>query len=135
MKIKNYIDNFYYVLFGSYIILCFVMAVIIIIFNCGVNDILFGIFGLILLILLSHFFYDRYYVIKRDFIEIKCGFLNKKIKYKDIKKCYITKNNKLSYATSKKRICIETNDKKYYISPEKMDEVLLKLIQKTGGKK
>lgn len=135
MKIKNYIDNFYYVLFGSYIILCFIMAVIIIIFNSGINDVLFGTIGLLLLILLSYFFYDRYYVIKRDFIEIKCGFINKKIKYKDIKKCFITDNNRLSFATSKKRLCIETKDKKYYISPEKMDEVLLILLRKMEAKK
>lgn len=66
---------------------------------------------------------------------IKIGWFTKSYPLKDIKKCYITDNIYLSYATSKKRLCVEFESHEIYISPEKMDEVLLELIKKSGRKK
>lgn len=137
MKLKNYIDNTYYVLCNSYFIICLVCASLAIILNVSVLHLSFGIAGIALISILMYFFYARVYYFEKKELIVRVGFFVKRFKYKDIKKSYITKNNRLSYATSKKRIAIKFKGRKgkeIYISPERMDEALLKLINNTGGK-
>ena len=52
-----------------------------------------------------HFYVRCYYFDKKEF-KVRIGFFVKKYHYHDIKKSYITENNRISYATSKKRIAI-----------------------------
>lgn len=137
MKVKNYIDNTYYVLCNLYFIICFVCAGLVIVLNASALYLAFGIVCLGIIAVLAYLFYCRSYTFDKKGFSIRVGFFVKHFKYKDIKKSYITKNNRLSYATSKKRIAIRFKGKKgkeIYISPLKMDEVLLKLINNTGGK-
>jgi len=137
MKVRNYIDNMYYVLGSVYFIICFVCAGLVIVLNASMFYLTIGISCLVIIAVLAFLFYDRtYYFDKKEF-RIRVGFFIKRFKYKDIKKSYITTNNRLSYATSRKRIAIKFKGRKgkeIYISPLKMDEVLLKLINNTGGK-
>ena len=137
MKLKNYIDNTYYVLCNSYFIICLVCAALAIVLNVSIMHLSFGIVGIIFIATLMYFFYAREYSFNKNDFTIKIGFIIRRFKYKDVKKSYITKNNRLSYATSKKRIAIKFKGRKgkeIYISPERMDEALLKLINSTGGK-
>ena len=135
MKYKNYIDDNYYVVFNSYLIVCFVLSMIVIILHVCLGYLICGILALIFTILFTFFFYARYYYVNKKELVVKIGWFNKSYSLKEIKKCYITDNILLSYATSKKRICIEFESHEIYISPEKMDEVLLELIKKSGRKK
>ena len=136
MKLKTYIDNQYYILGGLYFIVCIVLSSLVIILN--VNGLYLGL-GITMLIitalLMWHFYVRCYYFDKKEF-KVRIGFFVKKYHYRDIKKSYITENNRISYATSKKRIAISLkNGKEIFISPEKLDEALLKLINSTGGKR
>lgn len=135
MKRQNYIDTKYYVAFNIYFVLCFVLSILVVLLHTRISYTLYGIFTLVFSITLAFLFYKREYILEKDCLLIKVGFISKNIKYKDMKKCYITQNNDLSYATSNKRICIELKNKKIYISPLKMDEVLLELIKKSGRRK
>jgi hypothetical protein len=135
MKYKNYIDDNYYVVFNSYLIVCFVLSMIVIILHVCLGYLICGIFTLIFTMLFTFFFYSRYYYVNKKELVVKIGWFTKCYNLKKIKKCYITDNILLSYATSKKRLCIEFDDYEIYISPEKMDEVLLELIKKSGRKK
>lgn len=135
MKYRNYIDNNYYFVFNSYLIVCFVLSLLIIILHVNTAFLICGILALIFTIVFTCFFYERSYYLDKKELIVRIGFFTKKYALKDIKKCFITENNFLSYATSKKRLCIELADHVIYISPEKMDEMLLELIKKTGRKK
>ena len=135
MKYRNYINNTYYVVFNTYLIVCFVLSTLVIILHVNKIFLIFGIIILIFTILLAFFFYYRCYYLDNKCLTIKVGFIKKKYDLNSIKKCYITEGNDLSYATSKKRLCIEFENHRIFISPEKMDEVLLYLIKKSGRKK
>ena len=91
---------------------------------------------LVITALMMWHFYVRCYELDKKGIKIRVGFFTKTYHYRDIKKSYITTNNRISYAMSKKRIAINfKNGKEIFISPEKMDEALLKIINNTGGKR
>ena len=137
MKLKSYIDNTYYVLCNSYFILCIVLSFLVVILNTNGFYLSLAITMLIITGVLMFHFYARSYHFDKNELIIRVGLFVKRIKYKDIKKSYITTNNRLSYATSKKRIGIKIKGRvnEIFISPEKMDEALLKLINNTGGKR
>ena len=133
MEFKNYMDDTHYVLSALYFIICFVLLTLVLVLDVST---LYFVVSLGLFVLLSVGFYCHFYrsyILGRKELVIKCGFITKKVTYKDIMKCYITKNNRISYATSKKRIAIKLKNKEIFISPLKMDEFLMKLINK-GGK-
>ena len=133
MEFKNYMDDTYYVLSALYFIVCFVLLTLVLVLDVGT---IYFVVSVSLFILLSVGFYCHFYrsyTLERKELVIKCGFITKKIAYKNIKKCYITRNNRISYATSKKRIAVKLKNKEIFISPLKMDEFLMKLINK-GGK-
>jgi len=135
MKLKAYVDNTYYVLCNCYFIFCLVLSFLVIILNVNALYLSLGIiFTVITGIIMFHFYARSYFFDKKQLV-IRVGLFVKKIKYRDIKKSYITSNNRLSYATSKKRIGIilKGKGKEIFISPEKMDEALLKIINSTGG--
>ena len=136
MKLKTYIDNTYYVLWNCYFIFCLVLSFLVMILNVNILHFYLGLFCMIITGLLMFNFYARSYHFDKKELIIRVGLFVKRIKYRDIKKSYITSNNKLSYATSKKRIGIKLKNKtkEIFISPEKMDEALLKLINSTGGR-
>lgn len=137
MKLKAYIDNTYYVLCNSYFVLCLVLSFWVIVLNANAIYFSLGIICVVITgVLMFHFYARSYYFDKKELV-IRIGLFVKKIKYRDIKKSYITSNSRLSYATSKKRIGIKLKGKgkEIFISPEKMDEALLKLINSTGGKR
>lgn len=133
MKTKNYIDNFYYIFFGLYFIICFAMSILILLLHTSTVNIVIGAIGLVLNLLGCFFFYIRAYFFEPNGFKIKIGCFTKNINYKDVNDCYMTKNNVLSYATSQKRIGLdlEGKNKHVYISPEKMDDVLVTLTKDT----
>lgn len=135
MKVKSYIDNYYYIFFGIYFVLCFVMTVIIAVLDVNKTYLLISVGLFIVLALLWYFFYYRSYNFARKYFYIKIGCFTKKFLYEDITKCYMTKNNIPSYATSYERICVEFKDKKIYISPCKMEKALATLIKNSAPKK
>ena len=136
MKLKSYIDNTYYVLWNCYFILCLVLCGLIIVLNTNALLFSLGIIMLCVTVFIMYHFYSRSYFFDKKEFRVRVGFFTKKYQYKDIKKSYITSNNRFSYATSKKRIAILfKKGKEIFISPEKMDEALLKLINSTGGKR
>lgn len=135
MKSNNYVDNLYYVLFCSVAIITGTIAVWLVFMGFNFWLSYLSIIYFVLIIFLSYFFFARSYIFEDDSLFIKVGLFTKKYNYRDMKKCYITNNHKLSFATSHKRICIKLKDETIYISPEKMDEALFKLINKTGGTK
>lgn len=137
MKLRAYIDNAYFVLCNCYFIFCLVLSFLVIILHVSTLYLVLGILmGIVTCIMMFHF-YARSYHLDRSKLIIRVGLFKKVIPYKDIKKSYITSNHRLSYATSKKRIGIKLkkSEKEIYISPEKIDEALLKLINNTGGKR
>jgi len=136
MKSKNYVDNVYFYFASIYLLVCFVLSCYVIFLWASPAYVAFGIFCLLVTIFIYYFFFHRSYTFNRNHFLIKLGFIKKRIDYKDIKKCFVTENYRLSYATSKKRICVTLKNKKnIYISPERMDDALMKLINNTGGKK
>ena len=135
MRYKNYIDDKYYVVFNLYLIVCFVLSMLIIILHVNTSFLICGVLSLIFTITFTYFFYNRSYYLDKKELIVRIGFFYHKYYLKNIKKCYITENRCLSYDTSRKRICIVFKDYSIYISPEKMDEVLLELIKKSGRKK
>lgn len=130
MKYNNYIDNKYYLVFNLYLITCFVLSMTIIILHVDKHFLTFGIYSLVFTIIFAYFFYSRSYYLDSKNLIVQIGLFHKAYPLKSIKKCYITENHNLSYATSRKRLCIELQNYSIYISPEKMDEVLLELIKK-----
>lgn len=136
MKLKTYIDNTYYVAFNSYFIICLILSMQVIILKSNILYFSLGVVFLVITLILMYFFYSRTYVFNKKDLTIKLGFIKKKVYYKDILKSYITSNYHISYATSKKRIALKLKNRKkeIYISPEKIDEALLKIINNTGGK-
>ncbi|MBQ6841304.1 MAG: PH domain-containing protein [Bacilli bacterium] len=135
MKLKNYLDNTYYVVAGSYFTLCLVLSTLIVILRVNTLYLCLGIGFIALITLMMFFFYCRNYEFDRRSFVVRVGIFKKRYLYKNIKKSFITENHRMSYATSKKRIAIVfKNKKEIWISPEKMDEALLKLINNTGGK-
>lgn len=135
MKVKNYIDNNYYLFFGIYFAFCFVLSILTVLLDVSTKLLIIGLIIFLISLNFWYFFYYREYYFDKEYFDIKIGFFRKRFYYKDIKKCYITKNNIPSYATSYQRICIEQNNKKIYISPEKMDEILMLLIRNSTPKK
>lgn len=133
MKRKNYIDRVYYIVFGSYFILCFEMIILILLLKANALYFILGWIFLAIIGLFSYCFYNRDYHFDKDHIRVKLGFITKSIPYKSITNCYITNNNRLSYATSTKRIGLTLKDRKndIYISPEQMDEILILLRKST----
>ena len=128
MKFKAYIDSLYSLIISYFIITSLALSVsVIFVFNnfkMAVVAVLFMLFIFTICYFIckkEYYFYKNYYV-------IKVGFIEHKYYYADIKKCFITENNNLSYATSLKRICIKMKNKVIFISPEKMNDVLLILI-------
>lgn len=133
MKIKNYIDRVYYIVFGVYFLLCLEMVLLILILKASPFYFAVGLVFLAVILLIGYFFYNRHYNLADDCIIIKVGFITKKIPFSSIEKCYITQNNRLSYATSMKRIGLTLKERKndIYISPEQMDETLILLRKST----
>lgn len=134
MKIKNYMDTRYYVIGSLYFIFCYIILAIIFMFHIDLNYLISAIILTPIVVILNVLYFNRLYILEKNYILLKVGPFSNKIMYKDIEKCYITENYRLSYATSKKRIAIKTNDKEIYISPKNMDEVLIKLINYTDKK-
>ncbi len=132
MKYKNYIDNSFYLVFNLYLFTCFILSLIIIALHVNRHFVICGIWFLIFTVIFAYFFYARSYYLDKEKLVVKIGFFHKTYLLKNMKKCYITENRNLSYATSRKRLCIELINYSIYISPEKMDEVLLELIKRTG---
>lgn len=132
--IKNHIDNTYYILFGAYFVICLELTLLILVLNVSPLYFCLGWVYLFIITLGGYFFYVRAYAFEKDALYVKVGCFTKKVNYKDIKECYITQNNRLSFATSKKRIGIKLANKDIYISPKDMDKVLLKLNKATEVK-
>lgn len=131
MKINNYYDNFHYVFFGIYFTTCLALITIILVLKVNTMYVILGILELFVVFLLMLFFYVKIYFLQKDKIVIRSGFIRKEIPYKDIKKCYVVKNINPFYSTSIKRLAIKLkNGKEVYISPVKMDNVLMKIIRK-----
>ena len=131
MKIKNYYDNFNFVFFGIYFIICLIFITIILVLNVSATYFVFGVLFLIIISILMIFFYIRSYVLEENYILINAGFIKKKISYKQIKKCYIEKNFNPFYSSSYKRIALKLKKGNIiYISPVKMDSILLQIIRK-----
>lgn len=137
MKIKNYIDRVYYIVFGAYFLLCLEMVLLILILKASPFYFAIGLVFLVVILLIGYFFYNRHYNLADDCIIIKVGFITKKIPFSSIEKCYITQNNRLSYATSMKRIGLTLKERKndIYISPEQMDDILTILRKSTEPQK
>lgn len=134
MKRRNYIDRVYYVFFNTYFLLCAEMALLVILLNARAAYFWLGLVIMLIVGIICYFFYARDYDFSDDAIIVKVGFITKEIPYRSITNCYITRNNRLSYATSVKRIGLTLEGKKndIYISPEQMDEILV-LLRKTSG--
>ena len=133
MKVKNYIDASNYLKMTIPFILGLILSFLVIIMNYSKYYFISGIVCLLLLIILFYNYYYRSYIFKEKEMIIRYGFFSRNYKYRQIKKCFITDINIFSYATSKRKLCIELKNKqKIYISPVKMDEVLLMLINKLG---
>lgn len=135
MKIKNNVDDNYITLLYAYFLSCLSFSITTLCIK--VTTVKLGVItamGIINLIII-YFIFNRYYRLNKNFLIIKVGPILKKISTKDIKKAYITSFRGISYTTSERCICIETKKHKYYISPKKMDEVLMQLIKYRGGKK
>lgn len=130
MKYKTRIDDLYCVLICCFFAASYTLSISIIILNASKIATILGIMFLIIVTLVCYFICERYYIFEDNEYIVKVGFISKKYYYSDIKKCFITSNNKLSYATSQKRICIKTSDKTFYISPENIDDALLILINR-----
>lgn len=131
MKYKNYIDNHYFSAIYLYFIVCFILCEIYVFLQVNLPVLIISIIMIYVLVAMVYMISNRGYYIDKRYFHIDFGFFEKKFLLKDIKKCYITSNNKFSYATSKKRIAVLFKNKKLiFISPEKMDEFLLKLINK-----
>ena len=128
MKYKTHIDNLYCVIISCFFAASFALGLCIIIAGTTKEFAVLATLYLFLVTMVCYFFCERYYIFKKDEYIIQVGFFTKKYRYADINKCFITKNNKISYATSQKRICIKTNNKTLYISPENINEALLILI-------
>ena len=133
MKYKSNIDNLYCILISYFFATSFALCVCVILLRMSMFYTLLAALGVVLVILICYFICERYYIFNKNEYVIKVGFISKRFKYKDIKKCFITRNYKLSYATSQERICIITNDKTFYISPENINEVLLILINRRAS--
>ena len=131
MKIKNYYDNFNFVFFGIYFIICLIFITIILVLNVSATYFVFGVLFLIIISILMIFFYIRWYVLEENYILINAGFIKKKIPYTQIKKCYIEKSINPFYSSSYKRIALKLKKGNIiYISPVKMDSILLQIIRK-----
>lgn len=137
MKIRNYIDQVYYIIFSVYFLLCLEMIFLILILKANSLYFILGLVFLGIITLIGYFFYNRHYNLADDCIIIKVGFVTKKIPFSSIEKCYITQNNRLSYATSMKRIGLTLKERKndIYISPVQMDETLILLRKSTEPQK
>ncbi len=131
MKINNYYDNFHYIFYGIYFVICLSLISITLFLQVSLFYIIVGIIQLVIISILMLFFYAKAYFLKKDKIVIRSGFVRKEIPYKDIKKCYVVKNLNPFYSTSLKKLAIKLkNGKEIYISPVKMDNVLMKIIRK-----
>ena len=131
MKINNYYDSFNYVFFGIYFVVCLALIAITLFLKVNTTYVIVGIIELIVITILMIFFYVKAYFLQKDKLVIRTGFIRKEIPYKSIKKCYVVKNINPFYSTSIKRLAIKLkNGKEIYISPVKMDNVLMKIIRK-----
>lgn len=131
MKINNYYDSFNYVFFGIYFVVCLALIAITLFLKVSTTYVIVGIIELIVISILMIFFYVKAYFLQKDKLIIRAGFIRKEIPYKSIKKCYVVKNINPFYSTSIKRLAIKLkNGKEIYISPVKMDNVLMKIIRK-----
>lgn len=135
MKARTYIDDIYYLFVNIYYVIILTLSAIILVLHYNSLYVIITSCLLIFVTIVFILFYNRKYIFKDKKFIIKVGFFKKEIKYKDIKKCYITNNHRLSYATSYKRIAIELKNKTIYISPEGMDKVLKLLIDRKAGVK
>ncbi len=130
MKCETYIDDIHCLIVSYFFATSFALSLCLILLNVSLVQTICTIIFMLLVLVICYFFTNRSYYFKKNEYLIKIGFITKRYKYKDIKKCFITYNNKVSYATSRKRICIKNKDKYIYISPENMDEVLMLLINR-----
>lgn len=135
MRINNNVDNNYSSLLLAYFLSCLAFSYTTLLIGYNSLSIALFIFLLIVNSFLMYFVYCRSYKFENKYLLIKVGFITKKIKYKEIKKVYITNYSWISYNTSPKCLCIETKNEKLYISPKKMDEALMYLIKNRGGKR
>lgn len=131
MKYKNHIDNYYYLLYGTVFASCIIASILILILHATKLLTILGILCLIISFICLYLFNSRNYEITNKNLIIRVGPFKKTYKLKDIKRSVITRNRKLSYATSIKKINILfKNGKEIGISPIKMEEVLMKIINK-----
>lgn len=131
MKINNYYDNFHYIFFGIYFIICLALISYNAFFESEYSLRNRWIYRTSYYIIMMMFFYVKAYFLQKDKLVIRAGFIRKEIPYKSIKKCYVVKNINPFYSTSIKRLAIKLkNGKEIYISPVKMDNVLMKIIRK-----
>lgn len=105
----------------------------------GIDQIIiFLIFSIVTIFLLSFLFYT-YYELRQDYIYIRAGILLYKIKYKNISTLKLSENFLSSAALSRKRIEIREKNKGFitgttYISPINREEFLKKFKEKCGMK-
>lgn len=130
MTYKTYIDDEYYVLVSSFFLVALSFDAILVARYFSNTSFIIGFVVWLILMYQAINFYFRTIEFDKDGINIRIGLRCKKYNYVDIEKAYITKNDHISYATSKKRICIQLKNKKIYISPVEMDEVLRKIINR-----
>lgn len=135
MKAKNRVDNYYFLVYGIIFSMMIIGNVLILYLHAGIGFVIFGICSFIVTLGYIYLFVNRKYQVTKTKLIVKEGFFKYNYKLSDVKKCFITNSNALSYATARKRICIVFKDKKrIFISPQEIDDLLLVLIKNTGGK-
>jgi uncharacterized membrane protein YciS (DUF1049 family) len=133
-KYKSKIDIWYVVVIALVIALMIYSISLV----KGMDLLVLGIiFGLETYYLLSTLF-ATYYILKEDFIDIRCGLLHIKIKYCDIKSIGFSKNFYSSAALSRDKIEIREKNKCFimgttYISPMEKQEVYDILFSKVNS--
>lgn len=130
MKVKNHIDDFHYLFLYIYYIICLALSCVILLLHVNKFFCIFSGIIIILNTIMLYFYFGKNYEFTDKYLVIRYGLFKRKINYADIKKCYVTKNSKISYATSFKRVAIKLKNKVIYISPRNIDEVLLTIINK-----
>ena len=128
MKVKNYVDEFYYLISFIYYIICLALAVVVLLLHVKASYTIISMGVIVLTSTILYLFLGKKYEIHDKYLIIQSGFFKKKIRYSEIKKCFITRNSTLSYATSLKRIALKLKNKVVYISPQNMDGVLRTII-------
>ena len=130
MKYKTHIDSLYCIIITCFFAMSFSLCVSVILIGGNIAYRIISITIMLLVAIVCYLFCERQYLFTDNYFEVKIGFIKKRYYYSEIQKCFITENNRLSYATSMKRICIKKNDGTIYISPENINEALLILINR-----